>query len=52
MLSGGTTENQLIFLSYSSPDYNAVLEFYEYLYSKNYDVWFDKRRLKPGQNWD
>lgn len=52
MLSGGTTENELIFLSYSSPDCDAVREFHDYLYSRNYNVWFDKRKLKPGQNWD
>ena len=52
MRSGEAIEDHLIFLSYSSPDADAVFEFHDYLYSKGYDVWFDKRRLKPGQNWD
>ncbi|MFK4872256.1 TIR domain-containing protein [Novosphingobium sp. ZW T3_23] len=46
-------DNQnLIFLSYASPDRDAVLRFHDDLASAGYNVWMDKHRLKGGQNWD
>jgi len=45
-------DNSLIFLSYSSPDRDAVLSFHDELAREGYNVWMDKRQLKGGQNWD
>lgn len=45
-------EQHLIFLSYASPDRERVFEYYDYLSSKGFQVWMDKRRIKGGQNWD
>jgi len=45
-------DQNLIFLSYSSPDRETVLSYYEDLTRAGYNVWMDKHRLKGGQNWD
>lgn len=44
-------EQNLVFLSYASPDLVRVTEFYDFLTNRGFNVWFDKRRLKGGQNW-
>lgn len=45
-------ENPLIFLSYSSPDYERVHEYYSSLVRDGLDPWLDKEKLVAGQNWD
>lgn len=45
-------ENSLIFLSYASPDYERVHEYYQSLISFGLDPWLDKEKLVPGQNWN
>lgn len=45
------TDN-LIFLSYASPDKERVLRFYKPLKSDGFNVWIDCEDLLPGQNWD
>ena len=45
-------DKNLVFLSYSSPDREAVLTYYEHLTRAGFNVWMDKHRLKGGQNWD
>lgn len=45
-------ENALIFLSYASPDYERVHEYYQSLLSQGFDPWLDKERLVAGQNWN
>lgn len=45
-------EQNLVFLSYASPDLDRVLQFYDYLVHHGFNIWMDKRRLKGGQNWD
>ena len=45
-------ENALIFLSYASPDYDRVHEYYTALVSDGFDPWLDKEKLVAGQNWD
>jgi hypothetical protein len=44
--------DELIFISYASPDRDRVVPYYDALKARGYDVWMDFRRLKPGQNWD
>src|SRR5258705_8000171 len=46
------SDNELIFISYASPDREHVVPYYDALRARGYDVWMDFRRLKPGQNWD
>ncbi len=45
-------QEHLIFLSYSTPDRDEVLAFYEHLDSQGYNVWMDRHKLIGGQNWD
>lgn len=45
-------EQNLVFLSYASPDRDRILEFHDYLAHHGFDVWMDVRRLKGGQSWD
>lgn len=45
-------ENAAIFLSYSSPDYERVHEYYAALVAEGLDPWLDKEKLVAGQNWD
>jgi hypothetical protein len=45
-------ENALIFLSYASPDYDRVHDYYVALLSDGLDPWLDKEKLVAGQNWD
>lgn len=45
-------KDHLIFLSYSTPDRDAVLAFYEQLDRQGYNVWMDRHRLVGGQKWD
>ncbi|MDW5313772.1 TIR domain-containing protein [Rhizobium sp. PL01] len=42
----------IVFLSYTSADHEVVAEIADALSGRQIDVWMDKRRLKPGQNWD
>src|ERR1051325_4356596 len=41
-----------VFLCYSHADYQAVRRFYLRLKRGGMDVWFDKKKLLPGQNWE
>ena len=45
-------EQNLVFLSYASPDRDRVFEFCDDLSRRGFNVWMDKRRIKGGQNWD
>ncbi len=45
-------DNELVFISYASPDRERVMPYYDALRSKGFDVWIDVARLKPGQLWD
>ncbi|MBL8554214.1 MAG: TIR domain-containing protein [Phenylobacterium sp.] len=45
-------DEHLIFLSYASPDRARVADYFTHLASRGFNVWWDKRRLKGGQNWD
>ncbi|MGC1375142.1 MAG: toll/interleukin-1 receptor domain-containing protein [Anaerolineales bacterium] len=40
-----------IFLSYAHADFVSVGKLYDYLHEKGFDVWFDKKSLMPGQDW-
>ena len=42
----------IVFLSYTSADHDLVADVADALSARQIDVWMDKRRLKPGQNWD
>lgn len=41
-----------VFLSYASPVQQRVTPFFESLEKSGFNVWFDCKKLKPGQNWD
>ena len=41
-----------IFISYTKPDLARVIPFFEELEKSGFNIWFDCKRLKPGQNWD
>ncbi|AMO94538.1 hypothetical protein CFter6_1841 [Collimonas fungivorans] len=41
-----------VFLSYAKPDQHRVTPFFESLEKSGFNVWYDCKRLKPGQNWD
>ncbi len=41
-----------IFISYAKEDINYAEKLYEYLLSKNYNPWLDKKKLNVGQNWE
>jgi hypothetical protein len=45
-------EKALIFLSYASPDYDRVHEYYVALLNDGLDPWLDKEKLVAGQSWD
>lgn len=45
-------DNALVFLSYASPDYDRVYEYFTALVSDGLDPWLDKEKLIAGQNWD
>ena len=45
-------DQNLIFLSYATPDREAVFAFHDDLARAGYNVWMDKHRIKGGQNWD
>lgn len=45
-------ESALIFLSYASPDYDRVYEYFTALVGQGLDPWLDKEKLVAGQNWD
>jgi hypothetical protein len=41
-----------VFLSYANPDQQRVTPFFESLKNSGFNVWYDCKQLKPGQNWD
>lgn len=45
-------ESATIFLSYASPDYERVHDYYTALIAEGLDPWLDKEKLVAGQNWD
>lgn len=45
-------DSPLIFLSYANPDQQRVTPFFESLKNSGFNVWYDCKQLKPGQNWD
>jgi hypothetical protein len=46
------TRGLRIFISYASEDVALAATVAEVLESHGHDVWFDRRRLIPGQDWD
>lgn len=45
-------EKPLVFMSYASPDREAVLEHHSWLERAGCNVWLDCKRILPGQDWD
>lgn len=43
---------EIIFISYASPDRERVIPFFEHLEKQGINVWMDDKSLKGGQNWD
>lgn len=41
-----------IFLSYAHPDQLRVITFFDSLKKNGFNVWFDHKSLKAGQDWD
>lgn len=41
-----------IFVSYKSQDYEQASYIVETLEAEGHEVWFDKKRLEPGEPWD
>lgn len=41
-----------VFISYAYPDQARVLPLCDFLEERNFEVWIDCRKLKPGQDWD
>ncbi len=41
-----------IFISYAKEDIIYAEKLYDYLLSKNYNPWLDKKKLNAGQNWE
>lgn len=48
----GEMENGAVFLSYASDDVEAVERMKTSLEAAGVDVWFDKKRLSMGDDWD
>jgi hypothetical protein len=46
-----TKKSRHVFLSYSHKDYETVRALWLRLTKAGLDVWLDKDRLQPGQNW-
>jgi TIR domain len=46
-----TGVNQRIFISYARADIDRVYPLYEVLKTYNFELWFDRDNLVPGQNW-
>jgi hypothetical protein len=42
----------MIFLSYASEDIQAASKLYDRLTSDGFDVWMDKKKIQPGQEWE
>ena len=40
-----------VFLSYSRKDSETALKLYQYLKNEGIEIWLDKEKLIPGQNW-
>jgi hypothetical protein len=51
MAATGDEQNQ-IFVSYAHSDQKRVLPVCDWLRDEGFNVWVDRRRLMPGQNWD
>src|SRR5437867_2003786 len=45
-------EADQIFVSYAREDLALVRELYERLHEQGFNLWFDQKRLLPGQDWD
>lgn len=45
-------KNDRIFISYAKEDIKLAERLYDFLLSKNYDPWLDKKKLNGGQNWE
>jgi len=46
-----TKESENIFLSYAKEDGEKAADLYESLTATGLSVWFDKKSLKPGEQW-
>jgi len=40
-----------VFISYAKEDYETAKKIYDFLLERGYDVWLDKEKLLPGQDW-
>lgn len=45
-------QHNKIFISYAKEDINYAEKLYDFLLSKNYDPWLDKKKLLVGQEWE
>lgn len=41
-----------VFISHAKEDYNVAEKIYNFLDSENYLPWLDKKKLRPGCNWE
>lgn len=41
-----------VFVSYAKEDYETAKKIYDFLLERGYDVWLDKEKLLPGQDWN
>ncbi|UHG91742.1 TIR domain-containing protein [Spirosoma oryzicola] len=41
-----------VFISHAREDSEIAEQIYDYLESEGYSPWLDKRKLRPGANWD
>jgi len=41
-----------VFISYAKEDYETAKKIYDFLLGRDYDVWLDKEKLLPGQDWN
>lgn len=45
-------QHNKIFISYAKEDKDYAVKLFDFLLSKNYSPWLDKKKLHVGQNWE
>lgn len=45
-------QHSKIFISYAKEDFKYAEKLYDFLLSKNFDPWLDKKKLHVGQEWE